>query len=207
MVDLLACLGDSQPSLSSLLGGLYSRQSASDWLRFYQDIERYCEETQDHDADCEDDSAQTGVSILFIYQATQMLSMWAAWSLYVGIRDPSSVSPVMSYPVQQPMQPEQAYAMPVAAPAPSTASHGRDMAAAAGKHKHRHGDGHGHGKRRKESGKHRSGDKHQSGGNEYEPSSWDTPKSGKGGRVRTLVPADLRYATRTWLVGLYVVAR
>ncbi len=149
-----------------------------------QDIERYCEETQDHDADCEDESAQTGVSVLFVYQATQMLSMWGAWSLYVGIRDPASVSPVMQYPVVQPVQPQQAYVMPVDPEAPSTASHGHEMAIAAGKHKHSKRDGHGNGKHRKEHGKHKSGDKHKSGGDEYEPSSWDTPKSGKGGKVR-----------------------
>lgn len=155
-----------------------------------QDIERYCEETQASDADCEEDSAQTGVSILFFYQATQILSMWGAWSLYVGIREPTSVSPVMQYPVQQPMQPQQTYAMPVASAAPSTASHGHDMADAAGKHTHRR-DGHSSGKHRKDSGKHRkdsgkhrSGDKHKSTRDEYEPSSWDTPKSSNGGKVR-----------------------
>jgi hypothetical protein len=146
-----------------------------------QDIERYCEETQADDADCEEDSAQTGVLVLVIYQATQMLSLWAAWSLYVGVRDPS-VSPTAAHvvhPVQQPMQPQQAYAMPVAAAPPSTASHGNDMAAAAGKHKH------GNGKHRKESGngKHRKGDKHKRGEGEFEPSSWDTPSGGKGGKV------------------------
>jgi hypothetical protein len=129
------------------------------------------------------------VSILFVYQATQMLSMWGAWSLYVGIRDPTSVSPVMQYPVQQPVQAVQAYAMPVDPEAPSTASHGHDMAIAAGKHKHSKRDTHANGKRRKENGKHKSGDKRKSGGNEYEPSSWDTPQSGKGGKggkVRSL---------------------
>ena len=149
--------------------------------RSLQDIERYCEETQDHDADCEDESAQTGVSVLFLYQATQMLSMWAAWSLYVGIRNPTEVSPVMQYPVQQPMQTQQAYVMPVASASSATASHGHDMAVAAGKHKH------GNGKHRKESGKRSAGDKRKSGADdEYEPSSWDTPKSGKRGKVRSL---------------------
>ena len=76
----------------------------------------------------------------------------------------------------------------LAAPAPSTVLHGRDMAAAAGKRQVAP-----------------IGDKHWSGRDEYEPSSLDAPKSGKGGKVRTLVPADLRCATRTWLVGLYVV--
>lgn len=118
-----------------------------------------------------------------------MLSMWAAWSLYVGIRDPSAVRPAggMQHPVQQPMLPQQAYAMPVAA-APSTASHGHDMAVAAGKHKHKRGEGHDNGKSRKASGKHSSGSKHQSGGSEYEPSSWDTPKSGQGRKVGCLSP-------------------
>jgi hypothetical protein len=122
-----------------------------------------------------------------------MLSIWAAWSLYVGIRDPSVVSPTdgMQYPAQQPMQPMQTYTVPGAA-APSTASHGHDMAVAAGTQKQRRGDGHDNSKRRKESGKHSSGSKHKSGGSEYEPSSWDTPKSGKGGKVGCLRPRPHR---------------
>ena len=41
------------------------------------DTERYCEETQPHDADCEDNFAKTGITVLLVYQATQMLSLWS----------------------------------------------------------------------------------------------------------------------------------
>ena len=47
------------------------------------DTERYCEETQPHDADCEDNFAKTGITVLLVYQATQMLTAWAAWRLLV----------------------------------------------------------------------------------------------------------------------------
>ena len=43
------------------------------------DTERYCEETQPHDADCEDNFAKTGITVLLVYQATQMLSLWCVW--------------------------------------------------------------------------------------------------------------------------------
>ena len=174
------------------------------------DIERYCETTQEDDADCEDDSAQTGVLVLVIYQSTQLLgyvvslcfssqlsnpnpwclsarcSLWAAWSLYVAVRDPgSTVAPIQPY--VQPMQP-QAYAMPmqVAQPMASTAMHGNEMAEHAGKSSGGGGKHHrdGGGKHRKE-GKRSKGGGGEGGGEEYEPSSWARPQSGGASRGKS----------------------
>ena len=147
------------------------------------DTERYCEETQPHDADCEDNFAKTGITVLLVYQATQMLTAWAAWSLLVGVRDPASVAPVqVGMAPQVPQQPTQAYAVPVDAPASSAGDvhgFGHEMAERAGKdsrsgkHKKRSGGGSKQPSKRK--GKHTD---------EYEPASWDTPKKGHKSKVR-----------------------
>lgn len=141
------------------------------------DTERYCEETQPHDADCEDNFAKTGITVLLVYQATQMLSLWAAWSLLVGVRDPASVAPVqVGMAPQVPQQPTQAYAVPVDAPATSAgdvAGFGHEMAERSGKHKKRGGGG------SKRPSKRKGKDT-----DEYEPASWDTPKKGHKSKVR-----------------------
>ena len=141
------------------------------------DTERYCEETQPHDADCEDNFAKTGITVLLVYQATQMLSPWAAWSLLVGVRDPASVAPVqVGMAPQVPQQPTQAYAVPVDAPATSAgdvAGFGHEMAERSGKHKKRGGGG------SKRPSKRKGKDT-----DEYEPASWDTPKKGHKSKVR-----------------------
>ena len=141
------------------------------------DTERYCEETQPHDADCEDNFAKTGITVLLVYQATQMLSLWAAWSLLVGVRDPASVAPVqVGMAPQVPQQPTQAYAVPVDAPASSAgdvAGFGHEMAERSGKHKKRGGGG------SKRPSKRKGKDT-----DEYEPASWDTPKKGHKSKVR-----------------------
>ena len=45
------------------------------------DIENYCG-TVSTDPECEDSQAAVGITVLFIYQAIQMVLMWGVWSMY-----------------------------------------------------------------------------------------------------------------------------
>eukprot|EP01048_Picozoa_sp_COSAG05_P020366 COSAG05_NODE_3441_length_2060_cov_5.671144_3_plen_191_part_00 len=85
-----------------------------------QDIENYCE-ADDSDMNCEEKSAEWGIMVLFVYQAIQLLILWAAYSFYVEGHPPAVMAaPQYDIPV--------ATAQPVKAAFDVDADHGAQMA-------------------------------------------------------------------------------